>query len=87
MRVSYSKYYVGAQIGGVVRTHVNGEESGYQSQEIIPGLGLVVKFTKNTTNKQGAPITVDESVLVPFNNIAYCRLVEEPKAEKTAKVK
>lgn len=84
MKITYVKFYVGARIGGKVITHVNALEKGAQQMELAPNLGIILRGKKNTTDKEGRDVTVDDTILVPFNNVAYCE-IEEPVKEALVK--
>ncbi len=82
MKVKYIKFYIGARVGGKVVTSLSDSENGAPEMALVD-TGVIVRSIKHTTDKQGRDISVPESILVPFNNIAYAEIVEEtaPKAK------
>lgn len=77
MKIKTAKFYQGVHLAGVVRTMFTGKEEWLHSAELVPNMGVLVR-TKHVTSKDE---TLEQGVIVPFNNICYTILAEEDKKQ------
>ena len=78
MKVIFFKAYQGIQINKRVVMHIlMGADPNILSMEAIAGFGILV-----TSNVESSKGTEKETVLVPFPNVAYCKIEAEVKKAK-----
>lgn len=79
MKTSLCKFYIGVHLAGVVRTMIQGNESWFVEGEVVPNTGILVTTDYLTSKDE----QLKQKVLIPFANVQWAIIEDEPQAEKT----
>lgn len=82
MKLSYAKFYVGARVAAVVQTYINPTDNKKINSMEATEYGVLIDTTYSDTENR----TKDETVLIPWPNVAYC-YVKPPEPKPALELK